>query len=87
MIDEELVWVEDREWRVPSRHLKCRWGGRWSSCPNPPVADLERRTYPAGDSQWWAYCGEHLFGRRLRDGKVELAVRRDSPAAQRGFVD
>jgi len=34
----------------------------------------------------WAYCEEHMYGRRIRDGIVEIEVRDDSPAAKRGFV-
>lgn len=32
---DERVWVEDRDWRVPSQYRKCRR----LRCPNAPVAD------------------------------------------------
>ena len=47
---------------------KCRRLG----CPNPAVAALQRRHKLARSGfAWWAYCGEHLYGRRIRNGIVE----------------
>ena len=31
----------------------------------------------------WAYCEEHMYGRRVRDGIVEVQVYADSPIEKR----
>ncbi len=74
------VWVEDRAWRVPSWYSKCRQ----RSCPNPPMADLVRAQ--RFSFRRWAYCTDHLYGRRLENGRVLVEVHADSPAAQRGWA-
>ncbi len=35
-------------------------------------------------SRWWPYCADHMYGRRIRYGRVEYQIAADSPAAQRG---
>jgi hypothetical protein len=80
------VWVEDRSWRVPSRATRCRR----EQCPNPPVADLLRWTVYQGLGRRrtpWAYCADHLYGRRVEDGKVLCEVEEGSLAALRGWVE
>jgi hypothetical protein len=72
MSERPMVWVPDPEWRTPSEYERCRQ----PVCPNPPVADLKRRRYYRGGMRpvWWAYCAEHLYGRRIVDGVVEQQV-------------
>jgi hypothetical protein len=79
---DDYVWVEDRGWRVPSGYSKCRQ----IRCPNPPVADLSRHSYARQADYWWAYCASHLYGRRIRDGKVMFPVAPGSPAAEQGWI-
>ena len=46
----------------------CRFttGPGHSVCGQPAVVALKR-----GRGGWWAYCGEHMYGRRIRGGVVE----------------
>lgn len=78
----EMVWVEDRRWDTPSLYQKCRRG---SWCHNPPVADLKRRR--SHGWAWWAYCADHLYGRKLINGKVMIQVRLGSRSALRGYSE
>lgn len=68
-------WVPDRDWRVLpdwETRWKCR-GAR--GCPNRPVASLWRKyAHSRTSGLWWNYCGDHLYGRRIRDGVVEHEV-------------
>lgn len=81
MKEEDVdVWVEDLSWHVPSWYDKCRS----RQCPNAPVADLSRK-WGHGFKRY-AYCADHLYGRRIVDGKVLFGVRPDSPAAKRGWI-
>ncbi len=79
----DYVWVEDRGWILPSNQKKCRRSTR-HPCPNPPVADFVRKHL--GGHQRWGYCAEHLYGRRIVEGRIFFPVRPDSPAAKRGWV-
>lgn len=85
---DERVWVEDRDWRVPSMYGRCRHTTKGGGCPNIPSADLARKAYRRTGIaiRWYAYCGDHLYGRRIRNGRVEFAVAADSPAAERGWI-
>jgi hypothetical protein len=40
---------------------------RRRSCDEPAVAELQRGSTRL---QWWAYCGDHMYGRWLEDGEV-----------------
>jgi hypothetical protein len=78
----DMVWVPDRQWRTPSHYSRCRMLG----CTAPPVADL-RRGHKGHRPRWWAYCADHLYGRRVGpSGEVLTQVCADSPAAERGYV-
>ena len=68
-------WVPDRDWRVlPLGEIRWKCRGK-RGCPNRPVASLWRKYgYPLASGQWWNYCGDHLYGRRIRDGVVEREV-------------
>lgn len=57
-------WRPDTQWRCPSEYGRCRRIG----CQRAPVADF-KRAY-----RWWAYCDWHLYGRRIRDGVVEIPI-------------
>jgi hypothetical protein len=83
----ERVWVRDDQWVVLAEHERagryCRWGAKpgRAACSRPAIALLRRR-HGAGH-RWWAYCAEHLYGRRIRDGRVEIDILREvrEPAA------
>jgi len=73
----EYVWLpeDDERWVVleqPSTIYVCR--GQ-HLCPNPPVLRLNRASRSRTDTlrpRWWYYCEAHAFGRRIRDGKLEV---------------
>lgn len=50
------------------------------------MAELRRSAGLEGEN-WYAYCTEHLYGRRVRNGVVEVSVAADSIAATRGYAD
>jgi hypothetical protein len=58
-------WVPDRGWQ-PTFIGQCRFVGtkQHVRCQNRAVAKTLRGLH------WWAYCAEHMYGRRLEDGKV-----------------
>jgi hypothetical protein len=57
----ELVTHEDAK---PCRYTVANH----ETCKRPSVARLRRKT------QWWHYCEQHLYGRRIRAGVVESRV-------------
>lgn len=74
----ERIWVPDTEWEKLAKPRKCRaTAGRGRRICNTEALYALRR--PNG---LWAYCEEHMYGRRIRDGIVEVAVATDSPAAR-----
>lgn len=42
-------------------------------CENNPVAKLNRSRRP-GVEQWWFYCADHLYGRRIHNGVLETRI-------------
>ena len=73
---EEKVWLpEDSTWRVAQdeerlcRSMKRVFGHNFY-CKRPAVAALKRRGR-GGQGTWWHYCEEHLYGRRIHEGRVE----------------
>lgn len=83
---DEYVWIPEPvlQWRVGGGGRLCRGSngpvdGRASYCREPAVAQLKRGD-PKGNN-WWGYCGNHLFGRRIRNGVVESRVRRSVAAS------
>lgn len=64
-----LEWCVDTDWKVGNDGKKCRMKG----CKNPSVAALRRkhRCFYEG-FRWWHYCGDHLYGREIRDGVVKF---------------
>ena len=81
--DEQFRWVRDDAWVLLGKdsQLRCRMidGSPRRSCPNIAVAQIRR------SNGWWAYCAEHLYGRRITKGRVEVKVAADSPAALTGY--
>ena len=79
---EQRVWVEDRQWRKLDVPKQCRFlgGSPRTKCHNTAAFGLLR------SNGVWAYCEEHMYGRRIQDGIVKLEVHSDSPAAKRGYV-
>lgn len=83
-------WVEDKQWRLAtqseSENYRCRRrykahastssGGSTVTCPSKPVAALNRGRNWKGERRdsWWFYCKDHLYGRRIRDGRVENRI-------------
>ena len=68
-----IEWVTDPDWSmVPAlvQDKRCRHGGGFhnKACGRPAVAALKRSR--GRRPSWWAYCEEHLYGRRLVDGVV-----------------
>jgi hypothetical protein len=77
------VWVPDRLWTTEPEIIDgrlCRMKVGRASCRRPAVAALAR------SNGWWCYCAEHLYGRRIENGVVEVEVAAQSPAAERGFT-
>jgi hypothetical protein len=75
-------WRPDPAWRVitPDRAARsCRWGAGYHrrACGQPAAAEMNRRRHnrnrPTTDC-WWAYCTDHLYGRRITDGVVQRRV-------------
>lgn len=84
---ENRPWIEDRDWRLPvvPGVVECSF----PRCDGRAVAILRRRRHRNRRSFTTAdfyYCPEHLYGRRIEDGKVLTQVHPDSPAAQRGWT-
>ncbi len=82
MEEEPKVWVKDTQWRKLDEPKRCRSIGGYpkTHCPNMSTFGFLR------SHGVWAYCEEHMYGRRVRGGIVEEAVHPDSPAAKRGYV-
>lgn len=70
--------AEDEHWRIGGQGHQCRMveGVPRRRCPRPAVARLNRgRRAPS----WWHYCEDHLYGRRIHNGRVELLrMKKDS---------
>lgn len=80
-IATERLWVRDLLWRTRVGK-RCRWMMKHrKACGRPAVAESQRGT------QWWGYCGGHLYRRRIdANGAIWVAVHPDSPAAIRGYA-
>ena len=82
MEEMKMVWVKDTCWVKLDEPKRCRSisGSPKIHCPN-----MANFGFPRSNGIW-AYCEEHMYGRRVRDGIVEIKVHPDSPAAKRGYV-
>lgn len=79
-------WVLEDEtgphaWRVVdeteglARRCRAGAGPHHPACGRPSVAAFNRgisRAYEPRRDCWWHYCLEHLYGRRVRAGHVEV---------------
>jgi hypothetical protein len=84
----EFVAVPDKDWRVynagaagiPGR--QCRYMEGRKACGKAAVARFDRRYRLSARqrSSWWAYCGEHMYGRWIEDGKVMVWIAREIKA-------
>ena len=77
-----MVWVRDTYWRKLTKPKRCRQIGGHPKTHCPNMADFG---FLRGNGVW-AYCPEHMYGRRIRDGIVEIQVSDDSPGAKQGYV-
>lgn len=86
MSPEELerVWVPewDPDWELlgPEVERRCRFKG----CGERAVARMNRGLTRNGYLRelWWHYCPDHLYGRRISDGVLEVRVSADSEMAR-----
>lgn len=65
-------WQPDPDWRYGTRYTKCRR----PRCAEPPVAEFDRSYYIEGQrkSRPYAYCADHLYGRKIENGQVLHSV-------------
>lgn len=75
------VWVKDTAWIKLDEPKRCRSisGTPKTHCPNMAYFGFLR------SNGVWAYCKRHMYGRRIRNGIVEIKVHPESPAAKRGY--
>jgi hypothetical protein len=80
-----LAWRRPDDWEL--RNARCRWtvGPGHLTCKKPPVAMLARSRYGSRGPVWWAYCGRHLYRRRI-DAQGRLVERRLLDAVWAGTV-
>lgn len=83
-----FVWEVDTGWRLPAPGRTCGYhgggGASTSTCGAPAVALMRRKRFRLGNGEydaWHAYCADHLYGRRVVDGKVWRIVTRPIAAA------
>ena len=62
----EWVAEDESNWLIGGRAYKCRMRG----CNKRAAARLRRAH--AGGYRWWAYCEDHMYGRRIRNGVIEF---------------
>lgn len=58
---------EGSDWKLGTNYTKCRQ----PRCLNPPVAELMRYSDALNKTRPYAYCVEHLYGRRIMNGRIE----------------
>jgi hypothetical protein len=59
-----LEWIPDDAWKLIDDGRYCRRPG----CGNVAVAALDRKHKR---NRWWAYCADHLYGRKIEGGVVK----------------
>ena len=78
----EYEWFPDPRWFVVHEEHICRSRG----CGRPAVAMFYRERFtrrPSGIERYRWYCcdrADHMYGRRIRDGRVEAPYLIGSPA-------
>ena len=77
-----MAWVKDTSWIKLDEPKRCRRiaGSPRTHCPNMAHYGFLR------SNGIWAYCEDHMYDRRIRDGIVEIEVNDDSLAAKRGYT-
>lgn len=70
----EYVWVPETSvrWELLGQNAElsvCRGN---ASCDGTPVARLNRSRDLTNHPRWWNYCVEHLYGRRIVDGVLQV---------------
>jgi hypothetical protein len=80
-MEETTVWVKDTSWVYLDQPKKCRrMIGKYRVCGGESRYAFKR---PNG---YWAYCQEHMYGRRIFNGIIEIQVSKDSISAKRGYA-
>lgn len=76
----ELVVAPNRMWRL-GEGRRCRFtvGPGYRNCQQPAVAEINRSS-TASRQRWWGYCGDHLYGNWIEDGKVMHWILREKRA-------
>jgi hypothetical protein len=67
-------WVPETlpAWEVlaePDQEHLCRGT---NNCPGRPVARINRSRNPDSPARWFLYCEDHLYGRRIVDGVLQV---------------
>ncbi len=74
MDNENLVniWIPDEDWVELPSPKRCRSidGTPRKHCPNWGNYALKR------SNGYWAYCPDHMYGRRIIEGIVHIQIRR-----------
>jgi len=78
-MDFERRWSPDPLWTTDPEIVEntvCRYGAGndRGACGRPAVAAMNRKRWTESGGyvpQWWTYCDEHMYGRRIRGGVVE----------------
>lgn len=68
------VWRVDANWKLGTSYTKCRM----PRCPERPIAEFNRYSFALGRSRAYAYCEDHLYGRRIMDGAIKQRVQPDA---------
>lgn len=79
-VESWAVWIpEGEDWRlIPSERVR-RCARPW--CPTTAIVELNRGPFRRDRRDaWWAYCAEHMYGRRIIADRIYVKVRRGSPA-------
>lgn len=63
-------WVDDDDWKILSEQDSRKCSMR--RCTATAIAMLRRKHKRfASGFAWWAYCGQHLYGRKIENGVVK----------------
>lgn len=61
--------VVDTQWRLLAPGVTRRCRAHRGDCGRVAEAELNR-PHKNGRENWWAYCGQHLYGRWIEHGQV-----------------
>lgn len=62
-------WIADNDWQLVSEQRKCSM--RRCTATADALLRRQHKRFPSGFA-WWAYCREHLYGRKVEDGVVKF---------------